>query len=216
MTRASLLRRRAAPMLPAGSQIEELIAAARQVKAGALDSLLEYYRNYLTLVARTSLDAVLRAKVDPSDMAQETLIKAHARFGQFQGSNEAELVAWLRQILANNVTDFVRRFRAKSRQASREISLDDAIRSSANAIRNFVAGHDASPSHNYNRRELAVLLADALSTLSVNHREVIILRSIEERDWGEIALKMDRTIDAVRVLWARALKQLRPRIEERL
>ncbi|MGH7193366.1 MAG: RNA polymerase sigma factor, partial [Candidatus Saccharimonadales bacterium] len=63
---------------------------------------------------------------------------------------------------------------------------------------------------------MSVLLADALAELSPDHREVIILRSIEERDWPEIAEKMKRTTDAVRVLWARALKQLRPHLEERL
>ena len=72
-----------------------------------LERLLEMYRNYLRLVARTSLDAAVRAKADPSDMVQETLIKAHANFGQFQGSTEADLIAWLRQILANNILDLV-------------------------------------------------------------------------------------------------------------
>lgn len=203
-------------MSHAGSQITDWIAAARQAKPGALDGLLDMYRNYLRLVARTSLEAAVRAKADPSDMVQETIIKAHANFDQFQGSTEAELIAWLRQILANNIADLVRRYRAKSRQVSREMSLDDAMRTSADAINNFVAGEGSSPSHAYRRREMAVVLADALEALSSDHREVIILRNIEELDWAKIAQKMDRTPDAVRVLWARALKQLRPRIVERL
>lgn len=203
-------------MSPAGSQIAELIRAARQAAPDALDRLLDVYRNYLRLVARTSLDAEVQAKADPSDMVQETLIKAHANFDGFQGSTEAELVAWLRQILAHNILDLARRYRAGSRQVSREISLDEALRSSADAIKNFVATEASSPSRNYQRRELAVVLADALEALSPDHREVIILRNLEELDWAEIAQKMDRTSDAVRVLWMRALKQLRPRIEERL
>jgi hypothetical protein len=42
------------------------------------------------------------------------------------------------------------------------------------------------------------------------------LRSIEERDWDDIARHMGRTPGAVRLLWARALKSLRPLIEGRL
>lgn len=198
------------------SQITELIAAARQTQAGALDGLLDLYRNYLRLVARTSLDRAVRAKADPSDMVQETIIKAHDNFGQFKGSTEAELVAWLRQILANNIADLVRRYRAGARQVSREMSLEEAMRSSADAIDNFVAGEGSSPSHAYRQREMAVVVADALAELRPDHREVIILRNIEELGWPTIAKKMDRTPDAVRVLWVRALKQLRPYIEKRL
>lgn len=203
-------------MSPARSQITELIAAARQAAPGSVEKLLDLYRNYLRLVARTSLDSAVQAKADPSDMVQETLIKAHANFDRFQGATEADLIAWLRQILANNILDLVRRYRASSRQVSREITLDEAIRSSADAIKDFAASDESSPSHQYRRHELAVVLADALAVLAPDHREVIILRNLEELDWPEIAEKMNRTPDAVRVLWMRALKQLRPRIEERL
>jgi RNA polymerase sigma-70 factor (ECF subfamily) len=61
-----------------------------------------------------------------------------------------------------------------------------------------------------------VVLADALDEVSADHREVIVLRSLEERDWDEVARRMGRTPGAVRLLWTRALKQLRPLIEKRL
>jgi RNA polymerase sigma-70 factor, ECF subfamily len=196
-------------------QVAELILAARQAQAGALDHLLVLYTNYLKLVARASIDAALRAKADPSDVVQETLIKAHAAFEQFQGATEAELVTWLRQILAHNIADLARRYQAGSRRVSLEVPLEEAIRASADALDNFVAGEESSPSQAFQRRETAVVVADALATLSADHREVIILRSIEELDWPEIAQRIGRTPDAARVLWTRALKQLKPRLEER-
>lgn len=201
---------------PAGPQIEQLIRAARHSQPGSLAGLLEIYRNYLVLVARTSLDAAVQAKAAPSDMAQETLIKAHENFGQFQGTTEAELLAWLRQILANNIADLIRRYRSDARQVSREVPLDDVVRSSTDAIQQLAAGGESSPSRQYQRHETAVVLADALALLSADHREVIILRSIQQLEWSQIARKMRRTPDAARVLWARALKQLRPLLEERL
>lgn len=197
-------------------EVAELIVAARQAQAGALDRLLVLYTNYLKLVARASIDAALRAKADPSDVVQETLIKAHAAFEQFHGATEAELITWLRQILARNIADLARRYRSGSRRVSLEVPLDEAIRASDHALSNFVAGEESSPSQAFQRRETAVVVADALAALNADHREVIILRSIEERDWPEIAEKMGRTPDAVRILWARALRQLKPRIEERL
>jgi RNA polymerase sigma-70 factor, ECF subfamily len=80
----------------------------------------------------------------------------------------------------------------------------------------FVAGHASSPSRAAQRRETAVVLADALAELSPDYREVIVLRSIEELDWDKVAEKMGRTRNAVRVLWARALKQLRTHLEDKL
>ena len=78
--------------------VVRLIGDARRQAPGALDRLLESYRNYLRLLARTGIDASLRGKADASDLVQETLIKAHQHFEQFQGQTEAELIAWLRRI----------------------------------------------------------------------------------------------------------------------
>jgi RNA polymerase sigma-70 factor (ECF subfamily) len=183
---------------------------------GALGRLLESYRNYLRLLARTGIDVSLQGKADPSDLVQETLLKAHQRFSQFRGRTEAELAAWLRQILARHLTDLLRRYhKVEARQVGRERSLEDLLTASSAALDNLLAG-GASPSQSAQRREQSVVLADALADLSDDHREVIILRSIEELDWDDIAAKMGRSTGAVRLLWARALKQLRPLIEARL
>jgi len=204
-------------MASEGGNVSRLIRDARHAAPGALDQLLASYRNYLRLLARTGIDQSLQGKADPSDLVQETLLKAHQRFGQFRGQREAELAAWLRQILARNLTDLVRRFRtAEARQVARERSLDEVITASSDALNHLLAGHGNSPSHSAERREMSVVLADALAELSADSREVIMLRSIEERDWDEVAKKMGRSQGAIRLLWARALKRLRPLIESRL
>src|SRR5215469_8485739 len=91
--------------------VGRLIAHARRSEPGALDRLLESYRNFLRLLARTGIDESLQGKADPSDLVQEALLKAHQHFDQFQGRTEAELAGWLRQILARCLTDLVRKYR---------------------------------------------------------------------------------------------------------
>jgi RNA polymerase sigma-70 factor (ECF subfamily) len=63
---------------------------------------------------------------------------------------------------------------------------------------------------------MGVVLADALAELTADYREVVVLRTLEGRSWDDVAQMMGRSADAVRVLWARALKKLRPLIEARI
>ena len=199
------------------SKISALIWRARNADAAALGQLLDRYRNYLTLLARTSIDVSLRGKTDASDLVQNTLLKACQRIDQFSGRTEPEIAAWLRRILANNLIDEVRRFHStEARQVSREQSLEDLLDRSTDAIGNLVPSLGSSPSHRAARREMGVVLADALAELNPDQREVIMLRNLEELEWNQVAASMDRSAGAVRMLWIRALKQLRPLVESRL
>jgi RNA polymerase sigma-70 factor (ECF subfamily) len=197
--------------------IDRLIEEARLESPGALDRLLESYRNYLRLVARTGVDAALRGKADPSDLVQETLLKAHQHFGEFRGGTEAELVAWLRQILARNLSDLARRYRADgARDVGRETSLDAVLGRASRGLGALADGGGHTPSQQAQSREMSVVLSDALAELPPDCREVLVLRTLEGRGWDEVGAALGRSPDAARMLWARALKRLRPLIEARL
>jgi RNA polymerase sigma-70 factor (ECF subfamily) len=190
--------------------VPALVAAAKCRESEALDRLLGLYRNYLRLLARTWLDTAVRGKADPSDLVQETLLKAHRAFDGFRGTQEAELVAWLRQIMARQLADMARRLRAERRDISREQPLTSKLH---DRLHDMATSTFAGPSAAARRRELGVLLADALAQLSPARREVIVLRNLEELDWPEIARRMRKSEAAVKKLWARALLSLRPLIE---
>src|SRR5579864_1507225 len=93
---------------------------------------LDRYRPLLRLqVRQLQLDPRLQRRFDESDLVQEALLRAHRGLADFRGDNEAALLKWLEQILANVLTDAVRREHADKRDVALEQSLDAALEQSS-------------------------------------------------------------------------------------
>jgi RNA polymerase sigma-70 factor (ECF subfamily) len=189
---------------------ERLLRLAQGGDAGALGALLELYRNYLALLARLQLGRRLRSKVDPGDLVQETFLEAYRDFAHFRGGSEGEFVSWLRQVLARNLANLLRRyFGTRRRDVRLEQELAGAMDASSRVLEGGLVAPSSTPSHQAARREQAVLLADALGRLPADYREVIILRHLEGLSFPELANRLGRSVNSVEKLWARGLAQLR-------
>jgi RNA polymerase sigma-70 factor, ECF subfamily len=187
-----------------------LLQDARAADNSALGQLLELYRNYLVLLARLQIGRWLQPKVDEHDLVQETCLEAHRHFKHFRGTTEAELMSWLRQILAGVVANLLRRYHGTKRRNVRlERELADQLAHSSQALAGSLVEQQSSPSERAARREQAVLLADALRRLPEAYQEVIILSHLEGLPYPEVARRMGRSVDSVKNLWARALGRLR-------
>ncbi len=170
---------------------------------------LERFRQYLLLLARLHLGDRGRAKLDASDVVQETLLEAHRKRGQFRGASEAELAAWLRQMLAFSIADAHRAQHRAKRDIAREQSLHAALNDSSSKLASLLAAPQSSPSQRASRQEQLVRLADALAQLPEDQRQAVVRKHLQGDTVAAIAQAMNRSETAVGGLLRRGMARLR-------
>lgn len=182
------------------SEPDDWLAAARAGSQEALGQALESCRRYLLQIARQEIDPSLQAKGGASDIVQETFLEAQRDFDHFQGQSDGELRAWLRQLLLHHLYKLARRYRdTQKRSAGRELPLEAAA---------AVNGSPVTASVQAMAQEQAEVIRQALGRLPEDYRQVIVWRYQEHRSFEEMAERLNRTVPAVRKLWARALERL--------
>ncbi len=174
---------------------------------------LQRFRDYLRLLVRLQLGVRLNARVDPSDVVQQTLMEAFEKRAQFRGNSDAEQAAWLRMILARNVADVIRAQGRLKRDVTRERSLDEDLDDSSAHLGRWLAADQPSPSEHARLHEQAILLADALARLPELQREAVIQHYWQGCSLAEIASSLDRSTTSVAGLLKRGLKNLRTELD---
>jgi len=170
---------------------------------------VEKYRAYLHLLARLQLDRRLQAKVEASDIVQQTLVKAIEAWPQYRGQSEAEKAGWLRQILAHQMANAFRDLKRKKRDVRRERSIEAALEQSASRLGSWLAAKQASPSQGAIAGEQAVQLAGALAELPEAQSRAILLHHFEGWTLDEVGEQLGRTPVAVAGLIKRGMQSLR-------
>jgi RNA polymerase sigma-70 factor (ECF subfamily) len=175
---------------------------------------LEDYREYLRMLARLQLDPLLRGKLDPSDIVQEALLKAHEKREQFRGQTEEERVSWLRSILANTLIDVARKYGAQGRDVAAERSLEAALQESSAQLEKWLATDVSSPVQHAVHEEELLRLADALAQLPDDQRIALEMKHVGGYSVEAIAQEMERSKTAIGGLLRRGVKRLRELLQE--
>jgi RNA polymerase sigma-70 factor (ECF subfamily) len=183
----------------------QLIEAARGGCDVAMGQLLQDCRPYLLAIANVELEDEIAAKVGASDIVQNSILSAQRCIRDFHGANRDELLAWLRDILIKDLQQTHRHYRAAKRHVGRETQLREE--SYAGRSTRLIDDGD-SPSTVASEREQEEQLCRAMDRLSHDERKVIELRNWQRLPFAEIGRQMDRSAEAARKIWSRAIVRL--------
>src|SRR5436309_930715 len=157
----------------------------------------EHFRDYLGLLARLQLGSRLQGKVDLSGVVQQTLLEAHREADRLANQSEERKAAWLRQVLANNLRDEIRKVRAGRRDVARERSLEADLDASSARLEAWLAADQSSPSAHAMRQEQLLALADALARLPADQRLAVERHHLQGWPLADVSREMGRSKGAV-------------------
>ncbi len=172
----------------------ELLARARAGDEGARDRLVERCLPPLRRWAHGRLPAFVRDLHDTADVVQDTVIAALGRLPSIEAHREGALQAYLRQALANRITDIIR-YRRR--------------RPDATDVPEDLHARDASPLEQAIGVENIRRYDAALGRLSDEDRQAIVARLELHYSYDDLAVALGKpTANAARVAVLRAMKRL--------
>lgn len=174
----------------------------------AFSELFKMYASRLAVLIHYRLSPRLRSEVDVEDVVQEVFLAASRDLESFRYRQPGSFMNWLARIAENTVRDIARHANRKKRQASEQVTLGGAEEAG-------LVQHRETPSRLLAGKEGMERLLGRLEALPDDYREVILLARMEGLTSSEIAVRMNRSRDAVAVLLHRAIQKLRAAEEGR-
>ncbi len=151
----------------------ELILRAQGGDEPAFAELVERHRRRAFSIAF----GLVRDEEDASEIVQEAFLRVYRGLDAFNGA--ASFFTWLYRIVKNLSIDLMRR-----PSWQRELT-DELAGEQLDALLLSRAGAD--PEHSLGRRELALVVGEAIDALPSYHRAVILMREVEGMSYEEMA-----------------------------
>jgi RNA polymerase sigma-70 factor (ECF subfamily) len=196
-------------MPEANAPTEYLLNQAAGGDRAAFEKLISLNRPRLRQLVAIRLDNRLQARVDPSDVIQETLIVVARRFSEYARRRPLPFYPWLRQIALDQIHRLHRRHvRTERRSVRREAAFDPLL--SDESVQQFagLVSRGSAPDQRLLHSEVCRKVRDALDRLSADDREVLVLRFLEHLSGSEAAAILGISQPALRMRQLRALERL--------
>jgi RNA polymerase sigma-70 factor (ECF subfamily) len=171
----------------------EWITRARAGDRAAFDQIVRLHFQ----AVNSFLLRIANQREDAEDLAQETFVRAHASLAEFRG--DARFSTWLLRIAWHLARDEKRRTSRRGRM----LGLDSA----AESVDRAPAPHETSA-----QREITERIRAAVQELPLRLRAALVLRSIEGREYDEIARIVGARPATVRTQVMQARRELARRL----
>lgn len=175
-------------------------ALVRRAREGDYEAFEALFQRHRQLVYRFAYQMVPR-RDDAEDIVQEAFVRAYQNLGRYR--DEAKFTTWLLRIVSNLCTD-------QARMRTRRDNLEQ--QEAGEGLSWMTIGDVADPIEELEQDRRRMVLRKALNALPAHHRSVIVLRDIEEREYGEIAQILGCTIGGAKLRVLRARRALKERI----
>ena len=182
---------------------EELVRRFRAGDESAARVLFERHADVLRARVARNLPRAMRPRVAASDVVQDAWLAAFLRLADFEDRGDGSFRRWLGTIVENKVLDEVRHHvGAGKRDVRREVDVQSGI------VRLAGPASGRSASADLRDAEEKALVERAMSALPEAQREVMRLAHEERLTMEEAAVRMGRSLAAVRKLYSRAVLRL--------
>ena len=183
-------------------QERRLITLSQQGEVAAFEELVEEYQGRIYNLAFR----MLGNSEDALDVCQESFLKAYKALPRFRG--DSSFSTWLYRIAQNVCLDALRR---RNRQIT--FSLDEDLETEDGMMPRQFSGDLPDPEETVVHRELQHVVDQALSALSEDHRQIIVLRDFDGCSYEEIADILDIELGTVKSRLYRARSALHRLLE---
>jgi len=175
-----------------------LCRMAQRENRAALDLLLLAIRPRLLARVRAAMSEILRARHDPEDVVQDILLLIAQAIGEVELRQKGAYYAWVFKIADNRLKEIERNERAEKRDVRRGEPIDSRVSDPERSVSSIVA-----------RNEEHARLLRIMATLSPRHCAVLRLRALEQLEYSEVAARLSTTVPNARLLYVRALQEMR-------
>ncbi|MDD5644800.1 MAG: sigma-70 family RNA polymerase sigma factor [bacterium] len=170
------------------TEVTQLLERAQAGDTAAFSRLVDLHKDNVLNIAYKLVNNHEAAE----DISQESFIKAYAKLGSFK--REASFMTWLYRITYNTACNYIRKRRLKT------VFLDE------NAA--------ASRVETAEKAELRGIINDAVESLPLKLKTVVILRDYEELSYREIAGVIKKPVGTVESRLSRARARLKELLKD--